>query len=487
MAKELYGHDYYLTPEEQMSKEPEVFSQDEELTLVCEDADEDDDPSTGNKVPHSSQQWKRFKYVMAAQEEAEAGEALLDMKEKETSTIHYDATTRSCIDGDWVSITLNFSNDDEYDLRPIFMGNEDRENIINLLEETLKRIALATSIKRGEDVSAKMVWEKVTFISTDSVSKNHFIGEGVAERLQSKHVPIHVLCKSHTVEGIDRASLKVLTNYLEVPLNLRGEMEKVNPSLRSFFRNSTVVQAGMKALLKIVTPDTSANSCSLSVPFERLCAQHGWDRKLTLYRERRFCKLGSCANAIIQALPILEQLLEETPADNLLAQACRIYLKCEVFISELRLLAYFNHHVTFPFLHAVEKVTTPQLKKILPQLHQDLLEGKIDTLKDYVIESKIGNVDILSGDLELKMLPMLTKAAADCIQLQCGREYGFAANSDTDHRAADLTKVSDDILLFAPTHNLVAERKLSVFSRISKTAVCKNITLERCCETTCMV
>ena len=483
VARELYGHDYYLTAEEQMKNEPEVGQYDDGML----DGGNDDDNDSENHVPHNSDEWKRFKFVLpsektinryigllAAQEEAEAGMTLLDKPSDVKSTLHYDATTRSCIDGDWVSITLTFSNDVEYDLRPIYMGNEDRENIINLLEETLRRVALAASIEKKEEVTPKIIWENVTFISTDSVSKNHFIGEGVAQRLKSSHVPIHVLCKSHTVEGLDRASLKVLTFCLEVPLNLRSEMEKVNPNLRSFFRNTTVVQAGMTALLKIVTPDSSANSCSLAVPFERLCVQHGWDRKLTLYRERRFCKLGSCANAIIQALPILEQLLEETPADNLLAQACRIYLKCEVFISELRLLAYFNHHVVFPFLHAVEKVTTPELKKILPRLHQDLLQGKVDTLKVYVVKSKIGNVDQLSGDLEMKMLSKLTMAAAECIQLQCGREYGFAADTKEELRAADLTKISDEDLVFAPTHNLKAERKLSVFSRRSRTAICKN-------------
>ena len=76
-----------------------------------------------------------------------------------------------------------------------------------------------------------------------------------------------------------------------------------------------------------------------------------------LYKERRFCKLDSCFNAIIQALPILEQFLEEAPTDNLLAQGSRIYLKCEVFILELILLAYFNHHVVSLSLHTVEIVT----------------------------------------------------------------------------------------------------------------------------------
>ena len=364
----------------------------------------------------------RYISLLAAQEEADAGIALLNIPDGVTSAIHYDATTRSCIDGDWVSIVLKLSNNTEFDLRPIFMAAEDRNNIINLLEETFKRMAVAASIQLGDKVLAKHLWEKVKYFATDAVSKNYKVGEGLAERFSSTHFLIHVLCKSHTVEGLDRASLKVLSTCLEGPLNLRSEMEAINPNLRSFFRNSTVVQAGMTALLKIVTPDSTANSCSLSVPFERLCIEQGWDKKLTLYKERRFCKLGSCANSIIQALPILEQLLEETPADNLLAQACRIYLKCEVFISELRLLSHFNYHVVFPFLHAVEKSSTPDLKKILPKLHDDLRDNKIDTLNKFVVKSKIGNVEVLHGDLENKLLRKLTAAAADSIQLQCGRE-----------------------------------------------------------------
>ena len=128
--------------------------------------------------------------------------------------MHYDATTRSCVDGDWTSIVLVFSNDKEFDLRPIFMAGEDRENIINLLEETFNRMALAASIQLKHEVTAKDLWEKVTFLATDAVSKNHKVGEGLSERLGSNHVPIHVLCKSYTVEGLDQASLKVLSTCL---------------------------------------------------------------------------------------------------------------------------------------------------------------------------------------------------------------------------------------------------------------------------------
>ena len=70
----------------------------------------------------------RYISLLAAQEEAE------DVR----STLHYDASKQSCIDGDWVSIVLKFSDGKEFDLQPIYMGAEDRENIVNLLEETIK-------------------------------------------------------------------------------------------------------------------------------------------------------------------------------------------------------------------------------------------------------------------------------------------------------------------------------------------------------------
>ena len=158
---------------------------------------------SGKHLPHSSKQWKRFKYVLSsektinrymgllvAQEEADAGIALLNLPSGVSSTLHYDTTTRSCIDGDWVSIMLKISDEREFDLRPIFMAVEDRENIVNLIEETYNRIALAAAISMKQEVSAKTMWNNTTFLATDAVSKNYLIGEGLAKRLNTFHVPM---------------------------------------------------------------------------------------------------------------------------------------------------------------------------------------------------------------------------------------------------------------------------------------------------------
>ena len=49
-------------------------------------------------------------------------------------------------------------------------------------------------------IAAKDLWENITHIMTDLVSKNLKIEDLVAEKLGSKHIPYHLLCKSYAVE-----------------------------------------------------------------------------------------------------------------------------------------------------------------------------------------------------------------------------------------------------------------------------------------------
>ena len=122
VLKEFLGHDYYLSVREAMGEADET---------ECQDIDDDSDEMVSN-MPHSSKEWEKYRYVLpsvktinryisllAAQEEADAGSALLLIPEDVSSTLHYDATTRSSIDGDQVSFVLELSNDKSFDLRPI--------------------------------------------------------------------------------------------------------------------------------------------------------------------------------------------------------------------------------------------------------------------------------------------------------------------------------------------------------------------------------
>ena len=66
-----------------------------------------------------------------------AAKALFSKKETIKMALHYDATSRSFIDGDWPSLIFNFKGKDPLkcrmtSLRPLFFGYEDREQIISL-------------------------------------------------------------------------------------------------------------------------------------------------------------------------------------------------------------------------------------------------------------------------------------------------------------------------------------------------------------------
>ena len=130
---------------------------------------------------------------------------------------------------------------------------------------------------------------------------------------------------------------------LKKKLKLRERLEHINPALKPFFRGkSTVVVAGITAILKLISRDKSGLSVSLADEFDNIIEREGLVKHISMYKERRFTKLGYCAAYIVQALPQLQTLLVETSVTNLLVEACRLYLHCELFITELHLLAYFT-------------------------------------------------------------------------------------------------------------------------------------------------
>ena len=146
-----------------------------------------------------------------------------------------------------------------------------------------------------------------------------------------------------------------------------------------------MVEAGIEALLALVTHNKSANSCSQAEFFEFICEREGVVKRIFLCQQRRFAKLGKAAACILEALDIFNLLLDEVEGTNQLVESCRIYLSSEIFLTELSCLAFFNQQVTFPFLNCVEVSSLDDLVEILPKLHGDLLQHKNDTLSKFIV------------------------------------------------------------------------------------------------------
>ena len=155
-------------------------------------------------------------------------------------------------------------------------------------------------------------------------------------------------------------------------------------------------------------------------------------------------------------------LVNDVEGTKQLVESCRIHLSSEIFIKELECLAYFNHYVTFLFLNCIEVSSHIQLLEVLPKLHSDLTDGKIDTFQNYFVSIHGMSSPVLTDNLSTKILKMVCTSAASVDKLQCGCEYGFG---DDKARATDFSLLNDSDLEGLLTNNLIAERDLSRFDR----------------------
>ena len=260
-CESMYDDEYYVSKDEAIEKDPDL-----EYARKQVGAETLPKPPKRAKcketVPHKIEDWKVYenvlpsaktinnhKHVMAIQQERDAATALNSISLTIKSTLHYDATTRSKIDGDWPALILIFSDGRRFTLRPLFFAYEDRAQIIRLIVETYQRLA-ATLNSQEKPAAAKDLWEKTTAFMTDSVSKNLKIENGVAEVLNSSHIPYHLLCKAHTVEAFDRSNLDVLGS-IEKEVNFRSKLEAMNPAVKSFLRGKTsVVEAAITSVFR---------------------------------------------------------------------------------------------------------------------------------------------------------------------------------------------------------------------------------------------
>ena len=138
---------------------------------------------------------------------------------------------------------------------------------------------------------------------TDAVTKNLEVEKEVARILGSTHIPLHILCKSHTCEKLDEACLNALVD-VESKIKFAQLVSKRQPQLMSFIRQSKCVAlSSLRALLKLVSHEESAKSTSLSKEFDLQLEKDGVCKSMSLYKERRFTKLGYSAASVLDCLP----------------------------------------------------------------------------------------------------------------------------------------------------------------------------------------
>ena len=335
---------------------------------------------------------------------------------------------------------------------------------------------MASATPVADVISATCLWQKTDSIMTDSVSKNLGIEKEVTALLGSSlPPPNHLLCKSHPVEAFDRSNLSVLA-VIENNLKFRMKLECINPGVKSFLRGkTTVVECAITSILNLVSHEKSARSSNQADLFDFILQRENQVKHIEMYHERRFTKLGYSAASIIQSLPYLRMLLNETHLSNLHVEIVRLLLDSEFLLTELEVLAYFTHKVTLPFLYFVEVNSQEELLKTFPLLYSDLLEGKLQTLNDYVIHYRHIPVAYPTSDLSKKILQKMCTDAAEVFDRQAGREYGFGQyRLGREPRATELNLLTTEQLSGLPTNNCEAERHLAGFGKRAPVAKYRN-------------
>ena len=146
-------------------------------------------------------------------------------------------------------------------------------------------------------------------IMTDSVEEDPQIENVIATLLGSNHIPLHLLCKAHTVEALDISNINVLAN-LESSFKFREAPESIHACAKSFIRSEkSVVLYTIKSVHNFASYDKSSSSTNQGELFDYVLQRENKIKHLSLYQERHFTKLGHSCASVLDAMPYIQMVL----------------------------------------------------------------------------------------------------------------------------------------------------------------------------------
>ncbi len=173
ILKGTLGIDVFLTVEEALKHDPDLIGLE-----------------PPRKIPRTLEDYKLYRNVIASDntisrtmhdlailQERNAALALLEKGENVKTTVHYDTTSRRNAFGEQTSMIVEFSDGQEFTLRPLPLARENKESIVQFFLEELERLSIAAMTEK------RTIWESLDAFMTDSASKNMGIAAEIAMRL----------------------------------------------------------------------------------------------------------------------------------------------------------------------------------------------------------------------------------------------------------------------------------------------------------------
>lgn len=169
--------------------------------------------------------------------------------------------------------------------------------------------------------------------------------------LVSNHRPLNLLCKSYTCEKLDEACINTLLSFKR-ELKYADLTTMQQPKLKSLVRKTKcVAHAAHKAMLELASHEESAKPTSMAKEIDIQIKKDGVAKSMSLYKERRLTKLGYCSASVLDFLQQYEEILNETRYNNMLVQACILYVESDYIPAAFKVLGYFTFKITILFLN----------------------------------------------------------------------------------------------------------------------------------------
>lgn len=244
------------------------------------------------------------------------------------------------------------------------------------------------------------------------------------------------------------------------------------PELKSFLsnKNKSIVESALEAFCALTY--NSGKVSSLWLEFINECKAVGKSKKIGLYHQRRFVNMGYNAGTVVHHKAEFISLLDKYGHKNQLTRACTLYIKCDFILESLAALSRMVERVSLPFLELCQKTNYSVLLDVLPRLFFDLKNNNLETLKDFFVNFHL-NLGNLTYCQEM-LMKLFSNAMATGLKQQRGREFGIFEEGEKPQQsrgATNLALQNPHFLNGLLTHNLDAERDLSIFDRMAKKSV----------------
>ena len=263
------------------------------------------------------------------------------MKEGAESTIVY-SNDGSALSGTGNYIVQSLTVNGKQRSLPTFgIFTESKESLKDLEVTTLEILSAST----GNKYSTQEIFNKISFVMTDSTSHNLGVVEMVATDLETDEVPKTLLCNVHPLMMFQN-KIKAICQKMHDTLG----KQKINDCflVDVEFKNESFVIKAVKCLSNFINRDYSAKPWNRQKHFEEFIKPKK-NESLSL-KDHRFNRLGDCCLSLVHHIDDIARYLEKF--DNIINGITildRSFVDMEILKPIFASIALLGVHITRPF------------------------------------------------------------------------------------------------------------------------------------------